>query len=398
MLFRSRRLYESAAAEFEQRGVKHSDACINAFIKDEKMNMTKKDDPCPRIIQPRRPVFNVAIGRYLKPMEKEIFRGIAEVFRGVTVMKGYNADDRGRFISGMWKQFRNPVGVLLDAKRFDQHVSKDLLRWESGIFQSLTQDPRGFSRINRLRSVNRCWARSDGGYVKYSVDGCRMSGDMDTALGNCLSMCAMTWSYMRNLGVRKYRYANDGDDGVLIIEREHLETVLSTFNDYFVKLGFTMKLEGLAYELEEVEFCQARPIYDGDHWRMVRDPRVCVDKDTLSLKRVRDLDEFIYLRNAVGWCGAALAGDMPIFCALYSKMVTGEAPSYVEKTTGMHFLAHGMEAKFSEPTDDARSSFFFAYGIPPHEQVELERTIRDLTWEDHAPIPGDVSRTIQLIY
>lgn len=383
---RKRSLYDGARREFELRGIEAADARIEAFIKDEKTNLTAKIDPCPRIIQPRKPIYNLAIGRYLKPMEKPIFRGIAEVFRDVTVMKGYNADERGAFMRQKWESFNDPVAVLLDAKRFDQHVSHDALQWEASIFQALTEDPAGYREIDRLRKVNRCTARADDGVVKYTVHGCRMSGDMDTALGNCLLMCGMTWSFMKNLSITKFRYANDGDDGVLFVERKDLNQVLENFREYFLSLGFTMKLEGIAYEFEEIEFCQARPVLSTTGWRMVRDPRVCIDKDTFSLKNVRDTNHARELRNAIGWAGLALAGDMPIFCKLYSRMVTGDCPQ-LQFESGMEFLARGMDPKWAEPTDETRASFYFAYGITPDEQTSIEHVIENLHWTDDTPTP-----------
>lgn len=386
---RKRALYERAMEEFNSRDIDARDARVTAFIKDEKTNLTAKSDPCPRIIQPRRPIYNLAIGRYLKPMEKAIFRGIAEIFRDVTVMKGYNADERGQLMRQKWDHFSDPVGVLLDAKRFDQHVSRDALRWESSIFQALTEDPAGYQSINRLRNVNRCTARTDGGTLKYSVDGCRMSGDMDTALGNCLLMCGMTWSYLKHLRITKFRYANDGDDGVLIVEKKDLQLILTSYKDYFLKLGFTMKLEGIAREFEEIEFCQSRPIAVAGGWRMVRDPRVCINKDTFTLKNATTETKMNELMNAIGWAGAALAGDMPIFHELYKLMILGPKPD-LKFDSGMEFLARGMEAKFHAPTEDTRVSFYFAYGITPDEQTCIEQSIRNLQWNHCAPVPTDV--------
>jgi hypothetical protein len=40
---------------------------------------------------------------------------------------------------------------------------------------------------------NKGFARTIDGLIKYSVEGCRMSGDMNTALGNCTIMCALVY-------------------------------------------------------------------------------------------------------------------------------------------------------------------------------------------------------------
>jgi len=370
---KKRRLYEMAAASLELVPLQQKDAFITAFIKDEKTNLTLKQDPCPRIIQPRSPRFNIEIGKYLKPMEKAVFRGIAAIFQDVTVFKGYNAQERGTLLFRKWKRFIHPVAIMLDASRMDQHCSEDIIKWEHSLWERLCPESR-LKTLNRMRYVNKCYARAPEGGYKYTLPGRRMSGDMDTAMGNCTTMCAMTWSFMRSIGVAKYDYCNDGDDGVLIVEEEHLRLVLDTFQSYFLKHGFTMKLEGISRTMEGIEFCQAHPIYDGEHWKFVRDPRICLGKDCLAIGRFNTADSLEEQRNAVGWCGASLAGDMPIFCALYKQLICGNRPM-LTYDSGMQFLASRMEPVFSQPTDEARVSFYKAYGILPDTQISIETSL-----------------------
>lgn len=371
---RKRRLYAMAAASVGDVPITRKDAYITPFIKDEKTNLTRKDDPCPRIIQPRSARFNYAIGIHLKPMEKPIFRGIAAVFGSTTVMKGLNASQRGIVLEEKWARFTSPVAICLDAKRFDQHVSRDIIDWEHSVEEALAIDRCSLKRLNAFRKKNTCFIRTNEGGYKYTLNGIRMSGDMDTALGNCLTMCAMTYSFMANIDVSKYEYMNDGDDGVLIVEQSDSAFVFDNFVEYFTRFGFTMKLEGTTNIIEEVDFCQARPVFDGDHYRFVRDPSICLDKDSYSLKNNVSVEGMRDLRNSVGWCGLSLAGDMPIFCEFYHSMICGE-DSAVDYTTGMQFLSRGMSSKYAEPTDECRVSFYKAFKITPDQQIVMERDI-----------------------
>lgn len=371
---RKRGMYARAAASLVDEPIDRKDAVVSSFIKDEKTNLDRKVDPCPRIIQPRTPRFNVAIGVYLKPLEKAIFRGIAGIFRGVTVLKGYNAVERGVLLRRKWDRFTNPVAVMLDASRFDQHVSRELLDWEQHTFETLLVDPLGFRHVNQLRRTNRCYARAEGSGFAYELNGVRMSGDMDTALGNCMSMCAMTWSFMDDLGIEKYEYGNDGDDGVIIMEEEHLRLVLDNFEDYFRGFGFTMKLEGVAHKFEGIEFCQCHPVWDGEQFRMVRNPDVALMKDSLTLSKQDERT----VANAVGWGGLALAGTIPICGEYYRQFITSSyvPPEYL--TCGRDFLAARLEPRFSTPTDETRISFYEAFGVAPDTQIAIERAIRQL--------------------
>jgi len=370
-----RKMYSQVAEGLLVKPLRRQDAYIQPFIKDEKTNLTRKDDPCPRIIQPRSARFNVEIGKHLKPMEKPIFRGIAAIFGSTTVMKGYNAHDRGRILKTKWDRFNKPFAIMLDASRFDQHCSRDIIAWEHHVEERIALESRDLRKLNRMRQPNKCFIRTNDGGYKYTLNGVRMSGDMDTAMANCMTMCAMTYSFMASIGICKYEYANDGDDGVLIVEGGDSSRVLDTFKAYFLKFGFTMKLEGTTTVLEEIEFCQAHPVWDGEGYRLVRDPRVCLGKDSLSLKGKTDVLVMSELRSSIGWCGLSLAGDMPIFNEFYHSMIS-HSERALEYDTGMKFLSKGMTPKFSQPSDETRVSFYKAFDITPDAQLAIEADIR----------------------
>lgn len=93
----------------------------------------------------------------------------------------------------------------------------------------------------------------EGVVVKYSVQGTRASGDMNTSSGNCFTMVGMIHAYCVSHGL-KYRLANNGDDCVLIIEKEDLPRTQNLVN-WFAGMGFTMESEGSVSEFEHIKFC-----------------------------------------------------------------------------------------------------------------------------------------------
>jgi len=110
-----------------------------------------------------------------------------------------------------------------------------------------------------------------------------MSGDMNTALGNCMLMCCLIMSYL-NLKNIDYDFINNGDDAVLFMEKKH-ERLLDDLPEWFLNMGFTMVVEPPAYELEAVEFCQMRPIHlGGDDYTMVRNYPSSIAKDLVCLE------------------------------------------------------------------------------------------------------------------
>jgi len=76
--------------------VKEKDAWLSTFVKAEKLNISAKPDPAPRVIQPRDPRYNVELGRYLRHSEEYLFKAIDKVFGGRTIFKGISADTAGQ--------------------------------------------------------------------------------------------------------------------------------------------------------------------------------------------------------------------------------------------------------------------------------------------------------------
>jgi hypothetical protein len=369
---RKRKLYERVVEDLKLRPLCKYDAYINAFIKDEKTDFKSKPDKCPRIIQPRSPRFNASVGVYLRPLEKAAFRSIAAIFRGVTVAKGLNCFQRGQLMHEKWSKFIDPVALEIDAAKFDVHCSRVILDEvydvENEVFPTM-------KKFNDLRRRNKCFARTDDGDIEYEVEGNLMSGDMDTSFTACYIMCALVWTIMKELGIDFYEYINDGDDGTVMIERKDLARVRELFQSKFLEFGIQVRIDGVKDTLESIEFCQTHAVYDGRNWRMVRDPRKALAKDSLTLRNVRDNEHLQQLQNAMGWCGLSLAGDLPVFNAFYRHLAVGDYEEIKEYTTGMQFLAHGLDPRLDPVTETARLSFYRAFSISPDTQLAIESHI-----------------------
>jgi hypothetical protein len=379
---RKRKRYSASKESLEVEPLCRRDLVIQGFVKDQKEDFTVKPNACPRAILPCSYRFNLAIGRYLKALEKPLFSAINAVYRDVTVLKGLNARDRGNILRRKWNKFVDPVAIMLDASRFDQHCSRHILSWEQELQNVVMPECKIYNDMRKKRVI---YFRSDEGNIKIKNFDGRLSGAMDTAMGNCLTMSAMTWEYMRSIGIDHYSYANDGDDGVLIVERKHLELIRSTYYDFFRKLGFSMKWEGDCCVFEEIDFCQCRPVFNGTDWVMQRHPTVVMDKDTITLKNVKDKEHLMELANAIGWSGLSVSGNIPVVNEVYRKLAVGEYLPDRPCESGLDYWAVGLDPKFSTPTEDCRVSFYKAFGITPELQVALEREIRSTDWEFSAP-------------
>lgn len=227
------------------------------------------------------------------------------------VSKGLTIDQTGRLIARKWHKFNHPVAVGIDASRFDQHVSKQALEWEHSIYNKLFQSAELAAAL-KWQIYNVGFARCKGGCIKYSKEGSRMSGDMNTALGNCLLMCCLVMAYMDSKNI-PYDFINNGDDVVLFMESDKVK-VLDDLPLWFSQMGFDMVVEAPVYSLEEIEFCQMHPIQLSarDH-TMVRSYPSSIAKDLVCLEPTA----FRAWLHSVGQGGQAVTSGVPIYQAFY---------------------------------------------------------------------------------
>lgn len=390
-MYRGRRrgVYARAVESLRTRPVEPRDSNMAYFVKAEKLDGTSKPDPAPRVIQPRSPRYNVCVGQYLKPLECLIYRALAVVCGGRVVAKGLNAEGTASLLRSKWERFARPVAVGLDAERFDQHVHVDALRWEHATYVKCF---RGADRAELARLLgwqgtvrpNTGRGRATDGRVKSAVFGGRASGDMNTSLGNCLLMCSMLSVYLAAKQI-KFDFVNNGDDCVVFIEERDLRR-LADLPDWFLEMGFSMKVEAPVDVFEQIEFCKAQPVWAGGRWVMVRRPADSMGKDlvtTIPLTRASTYQKYL---DAIGVAGLALTSGVPVLQEFYDCMGRSGLPSRMSShptfETGMMALARGMESKRCDVSDAARVSFWLAFGIKPDTQIELEEYYRSshLTW------------------
>lgn len=366
--------YERAAATLDSQPLTIRDSYLSTFVKAEKINATLKSDPPPRVIQPRGQRYNIEVGRYLKPLEPLLMKAIDKLWGEPTAIKGYTVEKVGSIFAMKAQKYSSPVFVGLDASRFDQHCSRQALQWEHGIYNNIFADPY-LAELLTWQLTNRGTAFTSDGKVKYTVDGCRMSGDMNTSMGNYLIMSSLCYAYCKEVGLSA-SLANCGDDCVLVLEKSDLGK-LSSLPEWFVRMGYTMKVEPPVYELEQVEFCQMHPVYTSRGWLMVRRPDTVLTKDCCVVRG--GLTE-----NRLGdWLGAqragglSLAGDVPILGQFYQ--------CFPEKASDMesdYAAPHKFRAsqQYGSISDDTRYSFWLAFGLTPDEQIAVEDELREFNF------------------
>lgn len=377
-------IYERAYDSLRLNPLTRKDGFLKTFVKCEKIDGSKTD-PVPRVIQPRSPRYNLELAAYLKPNEHEFYKRIDQMYDtdglgDKTIFKGVNATQAAKHLIIKASRYSQPVFVGLDASRFDQHVSEVALQWEHEIYKdSFVYGVKKLSKLLSWQIDNIGQAYVGNTRVRYRVRGRRMSGDMNTSLGNCLLMSSLVHAYMRSKQVPKFSLANNGDDCVLIFERKHLH-LISDLSTWFHEMGFNMKIEKPVYDIREVEFCQVKVLTSPGYNICVRNPETVMSKDLHSVHPFTHQHQYLQWLIASGDCGRNSHYGIPILERFYSAFPKGEITDESIKAEYNRWVEYSIAggSEMKEISDEMRHSFWVAYGMVPDAQIELENMLANV--------------------
>ncbi len=375
--------YDEALFNLLNEGITQRDAGVTMFIKCEKTSPLKVN-PDPRAIQFRDAKYCVALASYLKPIEPHLYRlrCQTEFLSGATrlVGKGMNQIERARVLRQKMGAFGNPVVLSLDMARFDQHVALEALEIEHSVY--LKSNSSSYLRwLLTLQLYNH--VRSRVGY-KYTTRGKRMSGDMNTALGNCVLMLSMLIGIFETQFKFKYDLFDDGDDCLLIIEEENFSTVMEKLPPIVSTMGHELKIENVAREMSDVVWCQSKPIFDGKRWKFVRDPikvmSNCLVGTRWLNKPEKTCREFL---AGLGQCEAALNSGVPVLQEYARALLRNSqgAKARFDKDSGEWWrYVRELRSRGSDViTAESRISFYKAFNITIDQQLTYEQTLSNWT-------------------
>jgi len=365
--------YKKAADDLSVHGLLAKHSFVGAFVKDERQLRGK----APRLIRPFSPVFNLTFGTFVYPLEKSVYGAIDGLYGGPTVTKGLNSSEVARALRSKWDEFGDPVCLITDMSRFDQHCSREPLEWVRRLcckaLYKTQEDVGEFTRLWRKTIRTKGVVICEDGVVRYSVDGTLNSGLSSTSLCGVAIVCFLLRAYCCGVGVR-HQLISAGDDTNIIIERRDLHK-FEHLPQFCLRAGYTVKIDGVVDEFERIDFCQSRPVWDGVDWVMCRNPGIVTTKDLITGKTFRtDLDRCGYMR-AIADCGLSLCGGLPVMQSFYlmlRRSAGSVAPSVLERN-GFYYLSQNMSRGVSRVSDEARISFYKAFGINIWRQIELER-------------------------
>lgn len=229
-----------------------------------------------------------------------------------------------------------------------------------------------------------------------------MSGDMNTALGNCIIMSVMVASYFhqRCPGI-KWDMLDDGDDCLVFVEEGDYPRATRHLISEFLDYGMELTVEPPARKFTDIEFCRGRPVYDGHRWRFVLDPvRVLSNAATGKVLG----HETKARLSSIGRCELILNAGIPVLQEwALALMRAGEPPAKVA-AFGRRAKAHQVKGRTWKPLDrsdsyywrlkaenrslddaaelpitgEARRSFAAAWGVSIERQLEWESYLKNL--------------------
>jgi len=393
-----RRRYEDAVAKCKTFGVSKQDARVEAFVKCDKIVFKEgldKPNPDPRAIQFRDPVYSAEFGCYLKPIEHKIYNCSGSRSNGLPpgrqIAKGLNQLDKGLLYHQKWLSFKDPAGIVIDGTRFDAHVSEVLQRGEHLVYTSANPDPY-FKWLLSLQIRNKCFSTRG---IAYTVWYRRMSGDMNTAVGNCTIMTMMVASYFnRYFPDDYYQLIDDGDDCVILVERARKDVVFPLDGRLFYLhcsgLGMNIKVESHITSIEETSWCQSSPVLTPAGYKFIRNPAKVISGALVSPKwpQMKSAKSRAKLCNTIGMCEAILNLGIPMLqsfaCALIRNSGTaatlrtfdqGEQLIYrVRNELRVSVLKRLPSVKPAEISMETRLSFAKAFGYDVDAQLYYERS------------------------
>lgn len=369
--------YKMAVARLLQYGVSARDFKIRSFIKQEKKVF--KGIPKERLIQARGMVANVLLGKRLKVIER-CCHGLKSSKRwGVRptrlFAKGLSQSDRAAVVVDKWSNFADPVCVSIDAVAFDRHVRPYQLDSLDRIYESLFPGDSSLKYGLHRRKVNKDYKTRHG--IRYLPDRQRMSGDMDTSLGNCLLVAMMIEHIMRNLPIKRFDMFVDGDDSLIFVERKDAAKLLDNLFVQFRNLGHEIRVESTFDQLSGIEHCHHHLMMSLDPPRFIRDIKRSLSGIASSIHKFasrRGVRRYLKLMAA---CELTLGRGVPMMQPTAKMLYNG--CGYVkippDENMAIYRLAmlERLDLAMEEPiTQAARNEVERIFGFTVNQQLQYE--------------------------
>lgn len=266
-------------------------ANVEMFVKTEQL----EDDKDPRAIQARKDSYKARAGPWVAALEERCLQVVD------FLVKKLNDEERAKKVAELKTRASNIVE--LDFTRFDRHCSKQLLEATEHLVYDVVL-PKEIAALMHKQLHNNCKTANG---VTYQVQGSRMSGDVNTSIGNCIIVACMC----KAAGIPWDALLVEGDDMIAAVtnkERDSLNLGILTATG--------MKPQIITSH-DAGSFCSRYDVVDSlGEPRRVRHPCRDIRRYGFSIHGEDRLEKA--RRHYYEWRGVPMLG--PVYTELYSAL------------------------------------------------------------------------------
>nr|QTJ63706.1 RNA-dependent RNA polymerase [Dipteran tombus-related virus] len=222
---------------------------LNTFTKIEKTKTSTYKPP--RLIQPRHQSFNIEYGRFIKPLEIALTKHHTNKHN---FGKG-NYDEIASRIDKLRKRYRYYTEG--DHKTFDAHVTVEHLKLTHRFYQKCYNNFPGINKLARKTLNNYCVTNYG---MKIKIHGTRMSGDVDTSIGNSLINLAILRECIARLNIKGDAIVN-GDDFILFTNKPIPNKIMTAMLRQY---NMETEMAPSTTNIHTVEFCRTKFVLRND--------------------------------------------------------------------------------------------------------------------------------------
>jgi len=295
---------------------------VDTFHKVEKLDDTKT----PRTIQARNDAYKARVGPWMAALE-------ARATEVLPLVKGLDPDERALRVQQLRQRALNVVEV--DYSRFDRHCTIKLLQnTEHLVYRHCF--PEAIYRLLADQLTTTCKLRHG---ASYTVEGTRLSGDVNTSIGNCIvNLCLIMAA-----GLPSDAVLVEGDDMIAAPTDAELAGL-----DMDVITATGMKPTLKINPQDGGAFCSRYDVDTATGPRRVRHPVRDLTRFGWSLKGAPACD--IIADHLAEWNGVPMLGPVYIQTARQHQIDTPSIPITIQ----------------------ARASFHRVFGINADTQIRFE--------------------------
>jgi hypothetical protein len=365
-----RKRYRRAVLKLRAQGLDERDAKVSMFVKHERMSYPNGDVTSdvlkpPRAIQARSAKFNLAAQKYIVPYMKHWFARRRTHHRTPFAV-GLDPKQIAAQLLRDWRQFQDPVALLVDHERWDSCLNTKWLKSEHRYYNDHFKC-RQLRRLLKQQLNNKCRTRTG---LRYRIKATRCSGDCNTSSGNCTCNLALLTDLFRRV---KHASTVMGDDGVVIFDRKDLPTIQKRLDRSRERYPWKTA-KSFAFVFEQIEFCQCRPVYTVNGYLMVRHPNRVITRGLTCISQtvVQQPRLFYDWLRAVGDCEYSVNPGVPILqsVASYFRSFSNRAIHEPHDRSRFKTLRGHYDRTIVR---EARLSFHKAYGVSPALQLAIEK-------------------------